>query len=730
MSTKPGTKSGALGAIRLLWDGGLIGIESDARLLARFLEGPGEAAELAFAALVERHGPAVRRTCLAALGNPHDADDASQATFLVLARRAGSIRSPESLGPWLIAVARRVARKARSEAARRRLTERQLAERRPSSATAHDPSPPDPALAEELARLPVKHREAVAAVDLQGLSHAEAAAELGWPIGTLQARLHRGRVRLRARLIRRGLAPTAIPAAIAAEAARASWMTTALPPGWAAATAHAAVRFAGRAAAVSATTARLAEGVLAAIVLGRRAAVALGLCASLSAVGAIAVLSSGRGEPVGPHASPPIIVNSTGGPAIAPATPAPRPEDDPDASRYAPVVRGKVVDETGVPVAGVVVKINAMRWTPPDVTTAEDGTFAVPLQNDIPPDIQLDILAIANGGRLQSQSDLVDQGSSTTLTLEPTRTILAHVVDADGRPIEGAKVAAQSEWMGRTYGPVETDARGQARLLVPRHARVMLVNARKGGAGFDYHENFRSEPLTSDESLEAPEDVTLRLEGSRTIQVRVVDSSGSPASGVQVYPFSLRLPEKLADARLGGGGVAATTNPEGIATFDWIPDRIDGGIGFSTEPGLIGSPGHNVDYVPTSNDQPPTLKMRSTGTINGHVFDADNRPAVGAVVHAQGHSLEVGVLDISEAVTRTAAGRLLHAALGVAFGLHDRCTQGSVRRAEPGRHPRRSRTECLRDRFQARTGFPDPGASSPEAYAMSRRSAFGSRSGK
>ncbi|HEU5116486.1 MAG TPA: sigma-70 family RNA polymerase sigma factor, partial [Isosphaeraceae bacterium] len=97
---------------------------TDGQLLERFTSGPEEVASAAFAALVERHGATVRRVCRQILGDSHDADDAAQATFLILARRAASVRRRESVASWLFGVAVRVSRRARAEAARRRTHER------------------------------------------------------------------------------------------------------------------------------------------------------------------------------------------------------------------------------------------------------------------------------------------------------------------------------------------------------------------------------------------------------------------------------------------------------------------------------------------------------------------------------------------------------------------------------------------------------------------------------
>ncbi len=184
---------------------------SDGQLLERFATREGEAAELAFAALVERHGPMVLRVCRRSLGDAHDAQDAFQATFLVLARKAGSLRERGSVGNWLYGVASRVAMDARASSSRRRLHERRYAEQSDGAVAGGDPDRHDleAVLHEELRRLPERYRAPVVLCHLEGLSHEEAALRLGCPVGTVRSRLARGRGRLKGRLARRGLAPTA-----------------------------------------------------------------------------------------------------------------------------------------------------------------------------------------------------------------------------------------------------------------------------------------------------------------------------------------------------------------------------------------------------------------------------------------------------------------------------------------------------------------------------------------
>jgi RNA polymerase sigma factor (sigma-70 family) len=203
------TGRGVLGQIdRLLRNGTAAGV-ADGCLLEQFLGRHDEVAEAAFAALVERHGPMVMRVCWRALRDHHDAQDAFQATFLVLARRAGSVRNRGSLVDWLYGVARRVSSHARVASARRREIEKRAAAR---TSTQIEATPTEPDLWDEVDRLPRDLRHAVILCYLEGLTHEQAAFRLGWPVRTVRSRLARARDRLRIRLTRRGLGPGAASA--------------------------------------------------------------------------------------------------------------------------------------------------------------------------------------------------------------------------------------------------------------------------------------------------------------------------------------------------------------------------------------------------------------------------------------------------------------------------------------------------------------------------------------
>jgi RNA polymerase sigma-70 factor (ECF subfamily) len=166
--------------------------------------------ERAFAALVARHGPMVLRVCRRVLGNADDAEDALQAVFLVLARKAGSIRERDSLAAWLHGVAHRLALKARATITRRRRLELQPGASSPGTVS-DDPLSNVTArelltiLEMELTRLPAKYRAPLLMCCLEGRTLQEAAQALGWSVGSVKGRLERGRCKLHARLVRRGV---------------------------------------------------------------------------------------------------------------------------------------------------------------------------------------------------------------------------------------------------------------------------------------------------------------------------------------------------------------------------------------------------------------------------------------------------------------------------------------------------------------------------------------------
>jgi RNA polymerase sigma factor (sigma-70 family) len=256
---------------------------TDGQLLEGFLRHRDESS---LAVLVKRHGPMVWGVCRRILGNEQDAEDAFQATFLVLVRRAASIASRELLANWLYGVAHQTALKARAAAATRRVRERQVIQM-PEPIT-NDPdlwNDLQPLLDQELSRLPEMYRIAIVLCYLEGKTRKEAAQQLGVPEGTLAARVARARVLLAKRLARRGfvVAGGALGMMLAQQAASAY-----VPVSLVSRTIHAASLLAAgqtvATAVISTPVAALTEGVLRTM-LPSKLRVAVVLMLALGALG-------------------------------------------------------------------------------------------------------------------------------------------------------------------------------------------------------------------------------------------------------------------------------------------------------------------------------------------------------------------------------------------------------------------------------------------------------------
>jgi RNA polymerase sigma factor (sigma-70 family) len=269
-----------------------VGARTDGELLEQFLD---RRDETAFAALLWRHGPMVLGVCRRVLRHAHDAEDACQAAFLVLARKAAAIRKHASLGSWLHGVAFRVAMNLRRRVGRRGRREEALVDL-PQADTTADVSWRElqVVLDEELRRLPEHYRAPLVLCYLEGLTRDEAAQHLGWSTGTVRGRLARGRALLRARLIRRGLPLGAalLPAALVPKAS-ASFSAALLAPTVKAALLS-GLRDPAANGVVSAQVVALAEEVLRAMFLTQVKAVAVVLLAVVClALGGVVVYRGG-----------------------------------------------------------------------------------------------------------------------------------------------------------------------------------------------------------------------------------------------------------------------------------------------------------------------------------------------------------------------------------------------------------------------------------------------------
>jgi RNA polymerase sigma factor (sigma-70 family) len=403
--------------------------------------------EHAFAGLVERHGPLVLRVCRRVLRHEQDAEDAFQATFLVLARHSGSIRRREALASWLYGVAYRTALRARRSAARRRNHETRLRERTPRPSLSPTWDDVQAVLDEEIGSLPESFRSAFVCCVLDGKTVPAAAAELGVNPGTLSWRLARARRQLRQRLTRRGIDLTALLAALAiADAAGRAAVPAAL--------AQRTIRFglwiaAGRpaAATIPIPVAALAAGVTRTMFLTKAKIVTvLVLVLGLFAAGAGALVHRGFAAPEADPPQTPVAQNGSKPAAGKPTATA-------DADGKSIEVSGKVLDPTGKPVGGAKLyqtsRLEFIEHEQPPTpklraTTDPQGQFHFTVsQTDLAQDPRAvpQLIAVAEGFG-PDWVDL-DKASSQQMTLRLTRDdrpITGRILDLEARPIRGATI--------------------------------------------------------------------------------------------------------------------------------------------------------------------------------------------------------------------------------------------------------------------------------------------------
>ncbi len=353
-------------SLRQLFEVGTVAGLTDAQLLQRFLTRRDEAA---FEALVRKLGPMVLAVCRRRLSDPNDVDDAFQATFLVLIRRAPDIQDPGRLANWVYGVAHKVAERARVHALRRRERERKV----PPMSAEPDPAPElddfAAPLHEEIRALPDRYRSAIVVCFLQGRTHEEAARDLGWPVGTVKGRLARAKDLLRKRLVRRGFtAPAGLLASTLAKDAAGS-----VPPALLVSTIRAALPVAAgealTAAAVSTSAAALAQEVAQAMIRHHVTLLVLGLAAlGLIGGGAGVYAWQGQKKPQGGDDSP----------IKAPRQPseAVLPEEKPPIT-HPITVKGQALAPDGKPVTGAHVYLASLTTYQriAETTSDQDGLY-------------------------------------------------------------------------------------------------------------------------------------------------------------------------------------------------------------------------------------------------------------------------------------------------------------------------------------------------------------------
>jgi RNA polymerase sigma factor (sigma-70 family) len=623
-----------------LFERGALGRQSDPRLIERFLAGSGDEAEAAFEVLVARHGPMVQSLCRMLLGEPHAADDAFQATFLVLARRAGSIRDRDALASWLYGVACRVARKARGQAARQRTLERRAASLRSETFSPSDESAAlGPVLFEEVGRLPERYRAAIVLCYIDGKTHQQAAGALRCPVRTLQTRLQRGKARLRRQLVRRGVAPLAAMMAALDRLSEGTSKAAAseIPEALIEATSRAAIRFAAPRALASAPSLRptASPATLALEVIqdttrhSLRNGLAVAGCGMVGLAWLILALAAGR-----------------------------------SATESDKLVTGLVLDANGKPVAG------ASVWMPtapdetdtPQASTDASGRYrlSVPAAWDRIPmhQRQAIVWAYAPGHQIATASAyevLQGKARSVDLTLGPATDTSFLVLGPDGRPVAGAvvepyhiKTPSAYDFPPKLMQPVlraVTDAGGRASLPAVSREGFLTVQVTAGSLG--------SQQLRLLDKASEPAQRIVRLRPAARVEGRLLADRPEQLKGLKIYSTTSDSADRQEGQNQTTGSAEVVADERGMFTIPSIATgslqlgvRLDEALPVRPRfpESLVIRPG-GVNHVDITMEK--AVRVRGVIRIKG-----SGKPVPGASVHVYYGSAQQGDTPVTDAEGR------------------------------------------------------------------------------
>jgi RNA polymerase sigma factor (sigma-70 family) len=526
--------TGALGSglkqLRDLFGGGTaVGLD-DAELLRRYAaahDGP------AFAALVARHGPMVAATCRAVLPDHHDVEDAFQATFLVLARKAASIHAGDALGGWLHRVAYRAAVQLRIQARRRRSIEVEV-----PAMEIPDAIPPAldfevrSIVHEEIDHLPEAHRLPVVLCDLQGLTYEQAAGRLHCTVPTLYHRLARGRTRLRDRLIRRGVTAATVGAAL--DASRES-AKAAVPVAWSQAAMTAAAG-----GPIPAAVATLTHSLVRSLLMTRVKMMAVAALATGALISAgVVALAAARTAAPRPESPAPVAAK------IPPArSDEPKAADRPGPQQVPLTIEARDL-MTDAPISGV--RFTLHGWGNTDVKTSATSDASGTARCSLPADVPYLYVGASRDGFVpqvirRDHDANAPAPDHLLFQMEKATTVKGRVVDQDCKPVAGATVVIDvskgyprsRQWIDLRYEKVQTDADGRWSFSgVPEKPDSVKLAAyhplHLPETSFFHLEDFQPLSALRDGSA------TLRLRRGTTIEGRVRAPDGRPIANAEVF---------------------------------------------------------------------------------------------------------------------------------------------------------------------------------------------------
>ncbi len=626
---------------RLFQEGTVVGLDEGA-LFERILSNHDEPA---LSALVERHGPMVLGVCRRLLASPHDVEDAFQATFLILVRKARGLRDRHRLGPWLHGVAYRVAVRARADAARRRALEKLRARQECDGSV----QTPDRLIAledqcltvdEEIAHLPAKQRAVIVLVDLEGQTQSEAARRLGWSEGSVRGRLARARSALRERLLRRGVAPCLLPGS---GSLLEQLVAPSVPAALLEATNRAGVAtlLAGRAApsattVISASVATLVHSVIRAMTVSKVASLATAFMAIAAGIFVLGLLRTGL------SATPAEQQKQ----AAAPAADLNTVVVKPGRHELDLLVVSRSAKQ---PVAGATVA--ASYWENDSSHTLKRSTDETGhCKIDLPPGVSSLMIWIAKDGFVASQEswpeNKIRQGLPLTLTheLATGSPIGGLVTDEEGRPVAGAMVSVAISRGVSLGADIDVLEEGNNSVGVVLPSLIVKTNAEGR-----WHCSVLPEDAERDTRLwfrvEHPDYVSGTGRYSRRLSIRTARAmtaefpmrSGMVVAGQvhDAYGKSIvSATVTLAYSANAGHFLRTTTDPAGRFVFAHADNKSMLGR-FSVSVESVGfSPAWKVAV---SGAEIPLLdfELAPGKPFSGQVVDPDGNPVAGASVDAR-----------------------------------------------------------------------------------------------